>query len=148
MKKRILIVDDDEVVLKGFREVLELEGYRVDTAMTGREAIEKSEANFYHLALLDIRLPDMEGTDLLIAMKDATPKMVKIMVTGYPSLENAVEAVNKGADGYIIKPVLNMDELINVVKDHLEKQDKAQKYTEDKVKEFIESRVQELDRQS
>jgi len=56
---------------------------------------------FYKLALVDIRLPDMDGVELLTGMKQTTPKMVKIIITGYPSLENAVEAVNRGADGYI-----------------------------------------------
>ena len=55
-KKRILVIDDDEVVRKNFKAILELEGYNVDTAVTGKEAIEKSNANFYDLALIDIRL--------------------------------------------------------------------------------------------
>jgi len=144
-KKRILVVDDEKTVLESFREILELKGYSVDTAETGREAIEKSKANIYNLALLDIRLPDMEGTELLVRMKETTPKMIKIMVTGYPSLQNAVEAVNKGADGYIVKPV-SMDELLRKIKEHLQKQEEAQKYNEEKVKEYIETRAREHDR--
>jgi len=54
---------------------------------------------FYKLALVDIRLPDMDGVELLTGMKQTTPKMVKIIITGYPSLENAVEAVNRGRMG-------------------------------------------------
>ena len=86
-KKLILIVDDDKVVLKSLKEILELEGYSVDTAETGREAIEKFKTNFYHLALIDIRLRDMKGTELLTPINETTSKMVKIMVTGYPSQE-------------------------------------------------------------
>jgi len=141
-KKRILIVDDEKAVLKSFRGILELKGYSVDTAETGREAIEKSKASFYNLALIDIRLPDMEGTELLLRMRETTPKMVKIIVTGYPSLQNAIEAVNKGADGYVVKPV-SVDELLNKVKEHLQKQEGAQKYSEEKVKEYIETRAEE-----
>ena len=141
-KKRILVVDDEKAVLESFKEILELKGYSVDTAETGREAIEKSKASFYNLALLDIRLPDMEGTELLAKMKETTPKMVKIMVTGYPSLQNAIEAVNKGANGYVVKPV-SMDELLNKVKEHLQKQEEAQKYSEEKVKEYIETRARQ-----
>jgi len=137
-------VDDDKVLLKSFKEVLELEGYLVDTAMTGREAIEKSEANFYNLALIDIRLADMEGTELLMRIRETTPKMVKIMITGYPSLESAKDSVNKGADGYIIKPV-DMTELLNMIRDRLSKQEEAKKYSEEKVKEYIETRARELD---
>jgi len=143
-KKSILIVDDDEAILKSFKEILELEGYDVDTAENGKKAIEKSNAKFYNLALIDIRLPDMEGTELLTAIKETTPRMVKIIVTGYPSLENAVEAVNKGADGYIIKPVLDMNNLIHKVKIHLKRQEEERRYGEEKVAEFIETRAKEL----
>jgi len=142
-RKRILIVDDEKTVLENFREILELKGYSVDIAETGQEAIDKSEANPYNLALLDIRLPDMEGTELLKRMKDTIPKMVKIMVTGYPSLENAKEALNRGADSYVVKPV-NMDELLNLIKEHLRKQDEERKYSEEKVTEYIQVRAREL----
>jgi ActR/RegA family two-component response regulator len=86
----------------------------------------------------------MEGIELLTALVETTPKMVKIIVTGYPSLQNAVEAVNKGADGYIIKPA-NMADLLTKVKQHLEKQEKAKRYDQEKIKEFIETRIKESD---
>lgn len=57
---------------------------------------------FFNVALIDVRLPDMDGTELLDGLKEIEPKMVKIIITGYPSLENAVEAVNKGCHGHII----------------------------------------------
>ena len=142
-KKRILVIDDDEVVRKNFKAILELGSYIVDTAVTGKEAIDKSNANFYNLALIDIRLPDMEGTQLLTTMRDTDPKMVKIIVTGYPSQDNAVEAVNKGADGYVVKPITNTGEFLQKIKEHLKKQDEAERYSEQKVAEFIESRVKQ-----
>jgi DNA-binding NtrC family response regulator len=142
-KKRVLIIEDDKVVLGNFKAILELEGYSVDTAESGKEAIEKSNANFYNLALIDIRLPDMEGTRLLTTMRETVPRMVKIIVTGYPSLENAKEAVNKGADGYVVKPILNIEEFLNTVKEHLKKQKEAQRYSEQKVAEYIETRARE-----
>lgn len=92
---------------------------------------------------MDIKLPDMEGTKLLTMMKEATPKMVKIIVTGYPSLRNAVEAVNNHADAYVFKPV-DVDSLLKTIKLHLEKQKEAKKYSEQKVSEFIETRAREL----
>jgi len=75
-------------------------------------------------------------------MRDTTPKMVKIIITGYPSLQDGTEAVNKGADGYIIKPV-TIDDLLKMVKEHLKRQEEAGKYREKKVKEFIETRAKE-----
>ena len=141
---RILVIDDDESVRKVLVTALEDEGYAVDTAETGGEAIRKSNANFYNLALVDIRLPDMEGTWLLSEMKESTPKMVKIIVTGYPGLENAVDAVNRGADAYVVKP-FKMENLLATVKEHLKKQEAERKDSEEKVKEFIEARAAKIE---
>ena len=141
---RILVVDDDEGIRKTLATILEDQGYVVDTAENGKEAIEKSNIKFYNLALIDIRLPDMEGTKLLASMKETTPKMVKIIVTGYPALQNAVEAVNKDADGYLLKPV-NIDVLLATIEEHLKKQQEAKKYSEEKVTEFIETRAREME---
>jgi len=141
---RILVVDDDESIRKVLATILEEKGYVVDTAQSGKEAIEKSNVKFYNLALIDIRLPDMEGTKLLTAMKETTPKMVKIIITGYPSLQNAIEAVNKGADAYILKP-FKVDSVLDVIREHLRKQQEARKYSEEKVTEFIETRAKELE---
>ena len=86
----------------------------------------------------------MDGVQLLTSLKETTPKMVKIIITGYPSLQNAVEAVNKGADGYIVKPI-QMHELLTMIKEHLQKQQEAAEYTERKVEEDIETRAKELE---
>jgi len=119
----------------------------VDTVDTGTKAIRKSKSRYYNLALIDIRLPDMEGTRLLSQMRETTPKMAKIIITGYPSLQNAVEALNKGADAYVIKP-LNMDKVLATIEDHLERQRSAQKFTQEKVTEFIETRVKQLEHEA
>jgi len=141
---RILVVDDDESVRQTFKVILEEQKYVVDTAESGREAIEKSHKNFYNAALIDIRLPDMEGTQLLTAMKETTPKMIKIIITGYPALQNAVEAVNKGADAYVLKPP-KMKEVLSILKEHLEKQKAEKRINEEKVAEFIQKRAREID---
>jgi DNA-binding NtrC family response regulator len=145
-RARILVVDDDESVRKTFAAILEENGYIVDTAENGKEAIEKSHKNFYNAAFIDIRLPDMEGTKLLTAMKETTPKMVKIIITGYPALQNAMEAVNKGADAYVLKPP-KMKDLINTLKEHLQKQKEEKSYSEEKVADFIKNRVKEIEKE-
>ena len=142
-KKRIIIVDDDKLILDGFKQSLELEGYVVDTAETGREALEKSNVNFYNVALIDIRLPDMEGTKLLNAMKQTTPEMIKIILTGYPALQNAIDAVNKGADCYMVKPI-NMDELLRTVEEQLKKQSESKEYSQQRLAQYVETRIKEL----
>jgi DNA-binding NtrC family response regulator len=139
---RILVIDDDENVRKVLEMTLKANGYTVDTARDGKEAIEKSNRDFHNLALVDIRLPDMEGTALLTAMKETTPKMVRIIVTGYPSLDNAIEAVNKNADGYIVKP-FKTEQLLSMIEEHLKKQREARRYSEQKVAEYIETRARE-----
>ena len=142
-KYKILLVDDDETIRSTMKAILEDEGYSVDSASNGKEAIKKTQEQSYNLALLDIRLPDMEGVELLKLMKEPMPRMRKIMVTGFPSLQNAVEAVNKNADAYLIKPV-DVDKLLATVKEQLEKQEEDKKFNEQKVAEFIESRVEEI----
>ena len=145
MKKRILVIDDDEAVLKSMARLLDFEGYQVDTAKTGKEAVEKSQLNFYNLALIDIRLPDMEGTALLRAMRDMVPRMVKIILTGYPSTSNAIEAANKGADAYVIKPVIDTDDFLRKIKEHLRKQEESEHYDDKKVTDFVKTRLKQLE---
>ena len=143
-RPRILVVDDDESLRKVLATILEEEGYAVDTAKNGREAIKKSKVKFYNLALIDIRLTDMEGTKLLTKVKDTMPKMRKIIITGYPSLQNAIEAVNRGADAYVLKP-FDIDKVLETIKDQLKKQEEEKRYSQEKVGEFIETRVKELE---
>ena len=140
---RILVVDDDESITRTMKAILEDEGYKVDIAATGREAIKKTEETAYNVALLDIRLPDMEGVELLKLMKDAVPRTRKIMVTGYPSMQNAITALNKNADAYMIKPV-DIEKLLNTVKEQIKLQEDEKEFTEQKVAEFIETRVKEM----
>jgi DNA-binding response OmpR family regulator len=144
---RILVIDDEESVRKSLALVLKDEGYAVDVAENGEEAIKKSRANFYNLALVDIRLPDIDGISLLQQLRETVPKMVKIIITGYPSLDNSIEAVNRGADGYIVKPY-SMENLLRTIREHLQKQQEAKKYSEEKVKEFIEARAEEHERKA
>ena len=141
-KARILVIDDDETITAVFRAGLRQEGYNVDVASTGKEAIEKSKNQLYNLALIDIRLPDMEGTKLLTEMQETIPKMRKIIVTGYPDLQNAIASVQKGADFYITKPT-KLDELSKVVKEQLQKQREEMMYSEKKVAEYLETRLRE-----
>ncbi|MEM3153294.1 MAG: response regulator [Candidatus Bathyarchaeia archaeon] len=141
---RILVVDDDENIRKVLTTILEEEGYAVDEAENAKKAIEKTKRKVYNLALIDIRLPDMEGIELLTKMKDTVPKMRKIIITGYPTLQNAIEAVNRGADAYILKP-FDMDKVLATIKEQLRKYEEEKRYSQEKVAEFIETRVKELE---
>ena len=126
-KARILVIDDDEGIRRVLSTVLEDAGHLVDTAKDGGDAIQRAATTMYDLALIDIRLPDMDGTKLLTRMDESNPRIVKIVVTGYPTLQNAVQAVKKGADGYITKPV-DMDRLLETITYYL-KERTAQEVT-------------------
>jgi len=141
--KTILIVDDDEKVLKTISKYLASKGYAVETATTGREALQKSGSQFFNLAILDIRLPDMEGTRLLTELCETEPKMKKIMLTGYPSMDNAVESLNKRADAYVIKPI-EPKKLLTLIEEKLAEQEEELKMDRKKLVTYIESRDKEM----
>ena len=137
---RILVVDDDVGLRRVLKTVLEEEGYIVDVAGSGEEAIKKSNIAYYNVAFIDIRLPDMMGTRLLTELRETTPRMIKIVITGFPSVENAIKAVNQRADAYILKP-FNIEKILKIVKNHLEKQREDMEFNSEKVAEFIEGRA-------
>jgi DNA-binding response OmpR family regulator len=118
LDKSILVVDDDKSILRTLTRILQKAGYDVDTAETGKEAMERAEKRRYDLALVDVRLPDMDGTDLLVDMRDTMRDTVKIMITGFPSLETGVRALDGGADAYLVKPV-RPEELLMLIEEEL-----------------------------
>jgi len=84
--------------------VLSDEGYSVEVVGNGKEAIKICQKSSFEVALIDIELPDIKGTDLLNRLKELQPKMAKIIITGHPTLDTAMKAVNERADGYVLKP--------------------------------------------
>lgn len=145
-KARILIVDDDESIRKVLTEILTEKGYHVEAVENGRKAILRTKHRFYNLALIDIRLPDIQGVELITKMHDTSPKMVKIIITGYPTLQNAIDALNRGADAYLIKP-LDIEKTLKIIEEHLQKQKEMQKMTEKQLVEFIETRAKMLEQE-
>jgi DNA-binding NtrC family response regulator len=111
----ILVVDDDNGVRDMLSSVLNDEGYVVEAVENGKEAVKACEKSVFEVALIDIELPDMKGTELLSKLKKMQPKMVKIIITGHPSLESAMKAVNERADGYLLKP-FEVTELLEKIK--------------------------------
>ena len=114
----ILVVDDDFVIRTSFARVLGKHGYDVETVTSAQEAIERCKKGSYDVALLDIKLPDMDGTQLLKELHAVSDTMVKIMVTGYASLDSALQSLLLEADAYVLKPV-EPDELLKVVTEAL-----------------------------
>ena len=120
-KASILIVDDDEGIRKSLALIVKSKKYGVGMAGTGQEALEKARSEDINVALVDLKLPDMEGVNLIAPLKELHPELAVIMITGFASVETAIQALNKGASAYITKP-LNMDELCAKVEEALEKQ--------------------------
>jgi DNA-binding NtrC family response regulator len=115
----ILAVDDDAVACHLLREILEREGYRVSTATSGQEAIRLAQDVPFDLAILDIRMPEVSGIEVLKALKRTNAQLPVLMTTAYSSMDTTIEAIRQGAYDYLSKPC-KMEELTITVKRALE----------------------------
>ncbi len=102
--RRVLVVDDEVVVANSIRRSLNRRGYHVDEAFSGHEALTRILEEMYDLVLLDMRMPDGNGLDLLPTIHKHRPSLPVVMVTGYGSIDTAVEAIQRGASDYMAKP--------------------------------------------
>jgi DNA-binding NtrC family response regulator len=116
-KKRILVVDDDLNILRVFKNILEKEGYQVETVETGKRALEKIKKEKFSVYLIDVKLLDMDGTQLLLKIPH-NPKTIKIIVTGFSTDETGKKAADYGADDFLVKPV-KAEDLIATVGERL-----------------------------
>src|SRR5205807_9271512 len=119
---RILVVDDEPMMSDSLRQHLVDEGYSVDTAASGAEAIDLFDGGAHHRVICDLQLPDMYGLELLRHMKDAKPNAEVIVVTGYGSVQAAVEATKAGAFYFVEKP-FDFAELLPLVEKALERRE-------------------------
>ncbi|HEX9885030.1 MAG TPA: sigma-54 dependent transcriptional regulator [Longimicrobiales bacterium] len=102
---RVLTVDDEAVVCESIRRVLSAEGYDVSTSSSSREALELIRRETFDLLLLDIKMPEIDGIEFLKAARGISPESEVIIITGYATIETAVEAIKLGAFDYLEKPV-------------------------------------------
>jgi len=110
----ILIVDDEQNIRQGLKELLTIHNYEVDIARDGVEALELFDKKEYSLVLSDIMMPGMTGLDLTKQIKSLNPETFVVLFTGYSSIDTAVEAIKSGAEEYLLKPV-NSDEVLSMV---------------------------------
>ena len=136
----ILIVDDDKDVRETLSSILQSKGYRTTSAASAREAIGKTRTQFFDLILLDIKLPDMEGTQLLSHFQKTIPEALKIIITGYPSVENAAEALDLGANSYLTKPI-DPSLLLNAIENKLQEREHKERDTAKRLEEWIKLRL-------
>ena len=137
--ENILIVDDDEKIREMMSNILTDKGYSVKSVGRGKDAITESYKQLFNLALIDILLPDMEGTELLTKLRKSEPEMIKIIITGNATLDNSISAANKGVDGFIVKP-FDPKKLLKLIESKLKDQREKMQFNEKKVAEYIELR--------
>jgi DNA-binding NtrC family response regulator len=113
---RILVIDDESIICEGCRRVLSDQGYVVDTCLNGRGGLDRLLSEAYDLILLDIRLRDMDGMEILRQVRKHQPGLYVVVITGYASVENAVAAIKQGAFDYLSKPFTDDELLIAVQK--------------------------------
>lgn len=132
-KARILCVDDEQVILDSFRKILVLDGYSVDTVQTGQEALGLLQTHHYDFVFTDLKMPAMSGVDVTKSVKHLRPDIDVVIITGYATVETAVECMKVGALDYVQKPFTE-DELLAFVKKALiKRQDRIQKQLKPKV---------------
>jgi len=119
-KAKVLVVDDEEIVLKSCRRILEGEGHQVFIALSGKKAFEILASEPIDIVITDIKMPGMDGMELLERMKKEYPDVLVIMITGYSTVQSAVQAMKLGAFDYIPKP-FTPDEVVVVVERAMEK---------------------------
>ena len=117
---RLLVVDDEEIARTNLEYALRKEGYHVDTAANGLEALDKIKEHEYDLVLTDLKMEKMDGLQLLESIKPISPHTDIVMITGYATVSTAVDALKKGAAHYLSKPI-QLDELRQTVRQILDK---------------------------
>ncbi len=126
-KSTILIVDDDVATCETLSDIFELNSFAVKRASNGREALEHIKKHQFDVIFLDIRLPDIDGLDLMTQLMSEDPDLIFVFMTGYASVEYAKKAYEKGASGFFIKPVL-IEEALHVITEAIEKRNLSREY--------------------
>lgn len=140
----ILVVDDDEAICKTLKSMLEDNGFKVDYALSAEKGKSLCERKFYDAILVDIRLPDAEGVEFISKLTLRNPSMVKIIMTGYPSMVNATDALNKGVDAYVIKP-FDPKDLVVTVKQKLKENSEQLRVIQNRVLAHLTESVKKLE---
>jgi two-component system phosphate regulon sensor histidine kinase PhoR len=117
--KKILVIDDEYIVQRSCEKTLVPEGYEIRLAISGKEGLDLLEKESFQLVLLDLRMPDMDGIEVLKKIKESWPETVVIMITGYSTVETAVQALRLGAFNHIEKP-FTPNTLLSAVKEAFE----------------------------
>ena len=130
---KILCVDDEEVILDSFRKILVIDGYSVDTVTNGQEALGLIQSHHYDFVFTDLKMPVMDGVEVTKSVKHLRPDIDVVIITGYATVETAVECMKYGAMDYVQKPFTDDELLAFVKKIVIKRQDRIQKQLKPKV---------------
>ena len=123
---KILLVDDEESIVKSLQQDFKQEGYEITIALSGEEAIEKLRDQQFDMVLSDLAMPGVDGIAVLNEAKKVNPEMITVILTGYGDMTSAIEALRLGVDDYLLKPC-DSEELLVRTSRHLAKQEAFKK---------------------
>ena len=126
MVSKILVIDDEEIVGESLRKIFKDEGYEIDTASTGQEGLRKARSMSFDLMVVDLKMPDISGLDVIEVLRKEQPDTMTILITGYSSIDSAIKALKIGAFDYVPKP-FTPDEICTAVESALETKNKLAK---------------------
>ena len=127
-RKKILVVDDEEMIVDVCRRVLTNEGYDVECASSGDEALNLPAPEQYHLAVMDMLMPGTDGMEAFFTLKKKQPELIGVLITGHGTMDTAIQAMGFGFSGFIRKP-FTPAELVHVVKDSFRKAELSEENT-------------------
>jgi CheY-like chemotaxis protein len=141
----ILAVDDEEIVLDSFRKILVLQGYAIDTVQNGKEALGLIQKHHYDFVFTDLKMPEMNGIEVTKAVKHIRPDIDVIIITGYATVESAVECMQYGAMDYVQKPFTEDELLAFVKKSLIKRQDRIENQLKPNVHVCQSSEIEQID---
>lgn len=139
MKTRVLLVDDEEEFVQALAERLSIRDYDVTTSLSGEDAVEKLRHYNFDVVILDVRMPGMDGTEVLHEMKRIKPLTEVIMLTGHATVESAIDGMKQGAYDYLIKPCETEDLVIKINRAYEKKAAHEERIRDARVREIISS---------
>ena len=123
-KANILVIDDEESMRIGCIQTLSEEGFRVQAVENGSQGLQITNEESFDLILLDLKMPGMSGMDVLVKLKEKEPNIIVIVITGYATIDSAVEAMKRGAYDFLPKPFAP-EVLISIVKEAIKSRQQA-----------------------
>jgi signal transduction histidine kinase len=151
-QSKVLVVDDDQFALRSMAKVLEGESYEVVTAASGSEAIDLLKQDSFDLVLTDLKMPEVDGLEVLRQAREISPQAVVLILTGYASLGSAIQALREGAYDYLVKPCSDAElklrierglERVRLAEERQRAQEELEEYSE-RLEEIVEQRTREL----